>query len=149
MLALGPKVLARFGDIHPKIVAAFDLKGPVCGFEVLLDALPEAKSKSKARPVFQPSLFQAVQRDFAFVVDVQIPADDVLRAVRNAERNLIESVTVFDVYEGKGVPEGNKSLAISVRIQPKDKTLTEPEIEAMVQNIVNNVAKATGATLRT
>ncbi|HLJ52097.1 MAG TPA: hypothetical protein VKT24_01855, partial [Rhizomicrobium sp.] len=147
-LVLGPKVLARFGDIHPRIVAAFDLKGPVCGFEVLLDALPEARSKGKARPVFQPSPFQAVERDFAFVVDVKIPADDVLRAAKNADRNLIESATLFDVYEGKGIADGKKSLAISVRIQPKDKTLTEPEIEALVQRIVNSVTKATGAALR-
>lgn len=148
-LALGPKLLARFGDIHPKVLAAFDLKGPVSGFEVLLEALPEAKSKGKARPVFSPSPFQAVERDFAFLVDVTVPADDILRAARSAERNLIEAVAIFDVYEGKGVPEGKKSLAISVRIQPKDKTLTEPEIEAVAQKIVSGVAKATGAALRT
>jgi phenylalanyl-tRNA synthetase beta chain len=146
---LGPKLLARFGDIHPKVLAAFDLKGPVSGFEVLLEALPEAKSKGKARPVFSPSPFQAVERDFAFLVDVTVPADDILRAARSAERNLIEAVAIFDVYEGKGVPEGKKSLAISVRIQPKDKTLTEPEIEAVAQKIVSGVAKATGAALRT
>ena len=148
-LALGAKLLARFGDIHPKVLAAFDLKGPVSGFEVLLEALPEAKSKGKARPVFSPSPFQAVERDFAFLVDVTVPADDILRAARSAERNLIEAVAIFDVYEGKGVPEGKKSLAISVRIQPKDKTLTEPEIEAVAQKIVSGVAKATGAALRT
>jgi phenylalanyl-tRNA synthetase beta chain len=148
-LALGPKVLAQFGDIHPKILAAFDLKGPVCGFEVLLDALPEAKSKGKARPVFLPSPFQAVERDFAFLVDLKVSADDVLRAARGVDRSLIESVTIFDVYEGKGVPEGKKSLAISVRIQPNDKTLTEPEIDTVVQKVVNGVAKATGAVLRT
>ena len=148
-LALGPKILGQFGDIHPKILAAFDLKGPVSGFEVLLDALPDSKTKSKARPVFLPSPFQAVERDFAFVVDVKVSADEVLRAARGVDRNLIESVAIFDVYEGKGVPEGKKSLAISVRIQPKDKTLTEPEIEAVAQKIVNGVAKATGASLRT
>jgi len=148
-LALGPKLLARFGDIHPKVLAAFDLKGPVSGFEVLLEALPEAKSKGNARPVFSPSPFQAVERDFAFLVDVTVPADDILRAARSAERNLIEAVAIFDVYEGKGVPEGKKSLAISVRIQPKDKTLTEPEIEVVAQKIVTGVAKATGAALRT
>jgi phenylalanyl-tRNA synthetase beta chain len=148
-LALGPKVLANFGDIHPKILVAFDLKGPVCGFEVVLDALPEAKAKGKARSVFTPSPFQAVERDFAFLLDSKISADDVLRAAKAAERNLIETVTIFDVYEGKGVPEGKKSLAIAVRIQPKSKTLTEPEIDAVVQKIVAGVAKATGAILRT
>jgi phenylalanyl-tRNA synthetase beta chain len=148
-LALGPKILAQFGDIHPKILAAFDLKGPVAAFEVVLDALPEPKSKGKARPVFQPSPFQAVERDFAFVVDIKVSADEVLRAARGVDRNLIESVAIFDVYEGRGVPEGKKSLAIAVRIQPRDKTLTEPEIEAVAQKIVNSVAKATGAVLRT
>lgn len=148
-LALGPKVLASFGDIHPKILAAFDLKGPVCGFEVLLDAFPEAKARGKARPVFTPSPFQAVERDFAFLVDSRICADDVLRAAKAADRNLIEAATIFDVYEGKGVPDGKKSLAVAVRIQPKNKTLTEPEIDAVVQKIVTAVAKSTGATLRT
>ncbi|HWD29190.1 MAG TPA: phenylalanine--tRNA ligase subunit beta [Rhizomicrobium sp.] len=148
-LALGPKTIAYFGEVHPKIVAAFDLKGPVAAFEVILDAIPESKAKSKARPLFQPSPYQAIERDFAFVVDAKVAADEVLRAAKGAERNLIESAAIFDVYEGKGVPEGKKSLAITVRIQPKDKTLTEPEIEALMQKIVAAVGKATGATLRT
>jgi phenylalanyl-tRNA synthetase beta chain len=148
-LSLGPKVLATFGEVHPKILAAFDLKGPVGAFEVNLDALPEPKTKSKARPVFTPSPYQAIERDFAFVVDQEIAADEVLRAVKGADRNLIESASIFDVYEGKGVPEGRKSLAVAVRIQPTDRTLTEPEIEALVQKIVTAVSKATDATLRT
>jgi phenylalanyl-tRNA synthetase beta chain len=147
-LALGPKALATFGEIHPKILAAFDLKGPVAAFEVILDAIPEAKSKGKARSMFTPSPYQAIERDFAFVVESKVTADEVLRAAKGADRALIESVTIFDVYEGKGVPEGKKSLAIAVRIQPRDKTLTEPEIEALVQKIVAAVAKATGASLR-
>ena len=148
-LELGRTMLGSYGDLHPKILAAFDLKGPVCGFEVWLDALPEAKAKSKARAVFTPSPFQAIERDFAFLVDANVGADEVLRAARGAERSLIEAVTIFDVYEGKGVPDGKKSLAIAVRIQPRDKTFTEPEIEAIVQKIVAGVAKATGAVLRT
>jgi phenylalanyl-tRNA synthetase beta chain len=148
-LSLGPKVLATFGEVHPKILAAFDLKGPVAAFEVNLDAIPESKPKGKARPVFTPSPYQAIERDFAFLVDLKITADEILRAAKGAERNLIETAAIFDVYEGKGVPEGKKSLAISVRIQPRDKTLTEPEIEALVQKIVSAVSKATGAALRT
>ena len=148
-LALGPKTLAYFGELHPKIAATFDLKGPLAGFEIFLDAIPESKAKGKARPLFAPSPFQSVERDFAFVVDTKIAADDVLKAARGAERALIESISVFDVYEGKGVPEGRKSLAISVRLQPKDKTLTDAEIEAIAQKIVAAVAKATGGTLRT
>jgi phenylalanyl-tRNA synthetase beta chain len=147
-LALGPKTLGLFGEVHPKILAAFDLKGPLAAFEVFLDAIPEAKAKSKARPTFSPSPFQPVERDFAFVVDAKTPADDLLRAARNAERNLIERADVFDVYEGKGVPEGRKSLAITVRLQPKDKTLTDAEIDAIAAKIVAAVSKATGATLR-
>lgn len=147
-LALGTKELATFGEMHPKVLAAFDLKGPVVAFEVNLDAIPEAKAKGKARTVFTPSPYQAIERDFAFLVDAKVAADDVLRAARGAERGLIEAASIFDVYEGKGVPEGKKSLAIAVRIQPKDKTLTESEIEALVQKIVGAVTKATGATLR-
>ncbi len=147
-LALGPKTLAYFGEIHPAILAAFDLKGPIAAFEVILDAIPEAKSKGKARPLFAPSPYQALERDFAFLVDTKVTADEVLRAAKAADRALIETATIFDVYEGKGVPEGQKSLAITVRIQPKDKTLTEPEIEALMQKIVAAVTKATGAVLR-
>jgi phenylalanyl-tRNA synthetase beta chain len=148
-LTLGPKVLATFGEVHPKVLAAFDLRGPVSAFEVNLDAIPEAKAKGKARAVFTPSPYQAIERDFAFVVDENVTADEVLRAAKGADRNLVETAAIFDLYEGKGVPEGKKSLAIAVRIQPKDKTLTEPEIEALVQKIVGAVTKATGATLRT
>ena len=148
-LALGPKRLATFGEVHPKVLAAFELKGPMAAFEVFLDAIPEAKAKSKARSVFTPSPYQAIERDFAFLVDVSVTADDVLRAARTADRALIEAAAIFDLYEGKGVPEGKKSLAVSVRIQPRDKTLNEAEIETLVQKIVGAVTKATGAVLRT
>jgi phenylalanyl-tRNA synthetase beta chain len=148
-LALGPKVLAYFGELHPKVLATFDLKGPVSAFEVFMDAIPDAKAKSKARAPFAPSPFQPVERDFAFVVDASVAADAIIKAAKTAERDLIERVDIFDVYEGKGVPEGKKSLAISVRLQPKDKTLTDAEIEAIAQKIVAAVTKTTGGTLRT
>jgi phenylalanyl-tRNA synthetase beta chain len=148
-LALGPKVLAQFGEIHPGILAAFDLKGPGAAFEIFMDAIPESKAKGKARSTFAPSPFPAVERDFAFVVDAKIVADDVVKAARGAERQLIERIDVFDVYEGKGIPEGKKSLAIAVRLQPKDKTLTDVEIDTVAQKIVAAVTKATGAALRT
>ena len=144
-IALGPKVIAHFGEIHPKILAAFDIKLPVAGFEIVLDALPEPKSKNRAP--FAPSPFQAIERDFAFVVDQNVAAGDLIRAVKNAERVLIDSVSLFDVYEGKGVPEGKKSIAIAVRLQPKDKTLTDAEIDAAAQKIVAAALKL-GATLR-
>ena len=140
---------AIFGEVHPKILAAFDLKGPVAAFEVFLDAIPEPKTKGKARGPFAPSPYPAVERDFAFVVDAAVMAEDVVRAARNIDRVLIERVDVFDLYEGKGVPEGKKSLAIAVRLQPKDRTLTDAEIDAVAQKIVAAVTKATGGALRT
>lgn len=147
-LALGPRVIASFGEIHPKVLAQFDLKIPVSGFEIFLDAIPDAKRKSKARPIFAPAPYQAIERDFAFVVEKPVAAGEILKAARSADRNLIESVRVFDVFEGKSIPEGSKSVAICVRLQPKHATLTEAEIEAVAQKIVANVAKATGAQLR-
>ena len=148
-LALGPKVIAQFGELHPVILAAFDIKGPASAFEIFLDAIPEPKAKGKARSTFAPSPYPAVDRDFAFVVDSKVTAEDVLKAAKSADRVLIERAELFDVYEGKGVPDGKKSLAISVRLQPRDKTLTDAEIEATAQKIVAAVTKATGGTLRT
>jgi phenylalanyl-tRNA synthetase beta chain len=146
-IAMGPKVIAQFGELHPKVLAAFDLKGPAAGFEIFLDAIPEAKSKGKAKPLFAPSPYQATLRDFAFVVDAKVAAGEIVKAVKLADRNLIDQVTVFDVYEGKGVPEGQKSVAVAVRIQPKDATLTEAEIDALASKIVAAALKL-GATLR-
>ena len=146
-IAMGPRVIAQFGELHPRVRGFFDLKMPVMGFEIFLDAIPEAKAKSKARPLFSPSPFQAIERDFAFVVDAKLPAGDIVKAVRLADRNLIETVNVFDIYEGKGVPEGQKSIAVAVRIQPRDATLTDAEIEVLGQKIVAAAMKL-GATLR-
>ena len=148
-LALGPKVIAQFGELHPAILTTFDIKGPASAFEIFLDAIPEPKAKGKARAPFSPSPFQPVERDFAFVVDAGVGADAVIKAAKSAERDLIERIDIFDVYEGKGVPNGKKSLAISVRLQPKDKTLTDAEIDAIAAKIVAAVTKATGGTLRT
>ena len=146
-IAMGPKVIAQFGELHPKVLTAFDLKGPAAGFEIFLDAIPDAKSKGKAKPLFAPSPFQATLRDFAFVVDAKLAAGEIVKAVKLADRALIDTVTVFDVYEGKGVQEGKKSVAVAVRIQPKDATLTEAEIEALAQKIVAGAVKL-GASLR-
>ena len=129
------------------MLAAFDLKVPAAGFEIFLDAIPEAKNKGKAKPLFQPSSFQAIERDFAFVVDADVPAGDLVKAVKLADRALIDTVNVFDLYEGKGVPEGKKSIAVAVRIQPSTATLTEAEIEALAQKIIAAALKL-GATLR-
>ena len=148
---LGPKnVLAYFGELHPRILQAFDLTGPVAAFEVMLETLPSQKPKAtKARPKLELSEFQAVERDFAFLLDAKVAAADVVKAAITSDRALIESVAVFDVYEGQGIEPGHKSLAISVRLQPRDRTLTEADIETVSSKIVGAVAKATGAKLRT
>jgi phenylalanyl-tRNA synthetase beta chain len=149
-IALGPKPLLHFGELHPRVIQAFDLKGPVAGFEIFLDSIPEAKARAgKARAKLDLSDLMPLERDFAFVVDSKVAAQDVVKAARGADRQLIERVDVFDVYEGKGVPEGKKSLAIAVKLQPKERTLTDAEIEAVAQKIVTAVTKATGGTLRT
>ena len=150
VLRLGPKlVLAQFGELHPRVLAAMDVKGPLVGFEVLLDALPQARPKaSKARAPLAASDLPAVERDFAFVVDRSVTADQLVRAAKSAEKVLIGQVSVFDVYEGSGVGEGRKSIAIAVRLEPKVKTLTEAEIDAAAAKIVAAVTKATGGVLR-
>jgi len=148
-LKLGDRVMAYFGELHPEIVAAADLKGPVAAFEVFLEAPPLPKARpSKARPPLKLSAFQPVERDFAFIVDWEVEADKVVRAARNADKTLITAARVFDVYAGKGVPAGKKSLAITVTLQPMERTLTDAEIEAVSNKIVAQVVKATGATLR-
>jgi len=143
----GPKtVLATFGEIHPKVLAALDLTGPAVGFEVFLDAIPEPKRRKKSSPDLPP--FQPVRRDFAFLVDASVPAEAVLRAARGAERTLITDVSLFDRYAGERLPEGKVSLAIQVTLQPREATLTDAQIEAAADRIVAAVAKATGAVLR-
>lgn len=147
---LGPKlVLGYFGELHPLTLDALDIEGPVCVAEVFLDRLPEQKARpTKVKPKLELSAFQPVTRDFAFLVDRKVTAADVIRAAQSADKALIEKVEVFDLYEGKGVAEGKKSLAIAVTLQPREKTLTDAEIEAVAKKIVEEVAKKTGATLR-
>jgi phenylalanyl-tRNA synthetase beta chain len=150
VIRLGPKtVLAAFGELHPRILKMLDLKGPAVGFEVRLDAIPAARGRpAKARPVFKPSPLQPVERDFAFVVDDAVAADRLLRAVAAADKALITAASVFDVYAGEGIAPGRKSIAVTVTLQPVDRTLTEPEIDAVARKIVANVAKETGGVLR-
>jgi phenylalanyl-tRNA synthetase beta chain len=149
VIKLGDRVMAQFGELHPELTAAADLKGPVAAFEVFLDAPPLPKAKAtKARPKLVLSAFQPVERDFAFLVDATVEAEKLVRAARSADRALITAARVFDVYAGKGVPEGKKSLAIAVTLQPVERTLTDAEIEAVCNKIVAAVAKATNATLR-
>ena len=149
-LRLGPAVLAQFGELHPTVLAALDAAGPVAGFEVMLDAVPQPKGrKSAARPLLKLSAFQPVERDFAFLVEDSVAADRVVRAARSADKALITEVAVFDVYRGAGVPAGRKSLAITVTLQPTDATLTEDRIEGIGKRIIAAVEKQTGGSLRT
>jgi phenylalanyl-tRNA synthetase beta chain len=149
-LQLGPKtVVAEFGEVHPRILKALDVAGPMVAFELNLDALPEPKRKStKTKPAFQPSTLMPLSRDFAFLVDASVAAGDLVRPIQAADKALIAEVRVFDVYQGQGVPEGQKSVAIEVLVQPREKTLTEPEIEALSAKIVAAAEKTTGAKLR-
>lgn len=147
VLRQGPKaVLAQFGQLHPRLCAALDLPAGSVAFEVFLDAIPEPKRRRKSAP--ELSAFQPVRRDFAFLVDAGLPADKLLRAASGAERALITEVTLFDRYAGDRLPEGKVSLAIQVTLQPRERTLTDAEIEAVATKIVAAVAKATGAVLR-
>ena len=149
-LMLGPKtVLAEFGEIHPAIASKLGLDTRAVGFEVFLDRLPKPKKKkSCARPALKASNFPPVDRDFAFVIDEDVPAENLLNAVRGADKALIRGVSLFDVYQGKGLDDGKKSLALAVRLQSMDHTLEESEIDAAVKKITSAASKATGATLR-
>jgi len=143
----GPKtLLGSFGELHPSVLAALDLAGPVAAFQLDLDAIGEPKRRRKAAPDLAP--FQPIRRDFAFLVDDGVTVDAVLRAARGADRTLITGVSLFDVYQGERLPEGKRSLAIEVVFQPRERTLTDAEIEAASQKVVAAVTKATGATLR-
>jgi phenylalanyl-tRNA synthetase beta chain len=143
----GPKaLLGSFGELHPRVLAALGVAGPVVAFQLDLDAVAEPKRRRKAAPDLPA--FQAVRRDFAFLVDSTVTADAVLRAARGADRSLVSSVSLFDMYQGDRLPAGKTSLAIEVVFQPRDQTLTDAEIETASQKVVAAVGKATGATLR-
>lgn len=145
-IALGPNALATFGEIHPKVVRHFGIKGTVVAFTVRIAAVPLPKVRTPSRPALALSGLQAVERDFAFVVDPQVEALTLVNAATGADKALIERVTVFDQFTG--LEGGKKSIAITARLQPRDKTLTDAEIEAVSAKIVEKVSKATGGVLR-
>jgi phenylalanyl-tRNA synthetase beta chain len=147
---LGPKTtLAVFGEVHPKVLRRLGAKPPVVAFEVFFAQLPPVKAQQgNARPPLKLSSLQAVERDFAFVVDASVPAEAVVRAARGVEKALIRDVRVFDVFAGGALPEGKKSLAITVILQPQEQTLTDAEIEAVAGRIIAAVEGATGGGLR-
>jgi phenylalanyl-tRNA synthetase beta chain len=149
-LQFGPKnIVGWFGQLHPTTCEALDAEGPLVAFEITLDAIPAPKARpTKAKPKLARSEFMPLERDFAFIVAESAQAGEILKAVIGADRALVSGAQVFDVYRGPGVPEGQKSIAVSVSLQPRDHTLTDAEIEATVAKIVAEVAKKTGATLR-
>jgi phenylalanyl-tRNA synthetase beta chain len=148
-LKLGPLVLGAFGELHPRTLEALGVAGPLAAFELLLDSVPKPKARpTRSKGALDAAALQPVRRDFAFVVDQGVRAADLVRAAKGADKTLIVEVTVFDLYEGPGVPAGKKSLAIEVVLQPKAKTLTDAEIEAVSAKIVAQVTKATGGALR-
>ena len=148
-LQLGPKTLiVEFGALHPRVLKVLDADAPMLAFEIVLDAVPEPRgAKSKARGPANLANLMPLTRDFAFLVEDNRAAGDLVRAVAGADKALIAGVSVFDVYRGAGVPEGMKSVALEVSIQPREATLTDPEIESLSATIVGAAGKL-GATLR-
>jgi phenylalanyl-tRNA synthetase beta chain len=149
-IQIGPQtVLGHFGELHPAAIAALGAEGLLAAFEVVLDRVPEPKAKpTRAKPPIELPAFQPVERDFAFVVEQAVRAGDIVRAAQGVERKLITAVTVFDVYEGQGIDPGKKSVAIAVTMQPREKTLTDQEIDAVAARIVAEVGRRTGGMLR-
>jgi phenylalanyl-tRNA synthetase beta chain len=148
-LQLGPKTtLAHFGELHPRVLRALDAKGPMVAFEVHLDHLPKAKKKTGSKPALRVSALQPVTRDFAFVVDRAVSAATVLGAVQKVDTSLITDVQIFDVFTGGNLASNEKSLALTVVLQPVDTTLTDADIERISQSIVDGVVSATSGRLR-
>lgn len=149
-LQLGPKlILGYFGELHPMTLETLDVSGPICGFEIMLDALPEPRKKStKTKPSLNMMHLQSVARDFAFVVSKDTQTLTLMRAAAGADKNLISDIRVFDLFEGPSLGEDKKSVAIEVQLQPTDKTLTDEQIAEVSSKIIANVEKATGGTLR-
>ena len=149
-IQIGPQnVLGYFGELHPRALEALRADGPLVGFEVILDRIPQARQKpTRAKPPLDLSSLQPISRDFAFIVDRNVKAGDIVRAAQGAEKKLITDVAVFDLYEGKGIDPGKKSIAIAVTIQPREKTMTDEEIDAIGAKLTAEVTKKTGGLLR-
>jgi phenylalanyl-tRNA synthetase beta chain len=149
-IQIGPQnILGSFGELHPRTIAGLKAEGQLAAFEVILEKIPEQKARpTRAKPLLELSPFQPVERDFAFVVDSAVKAADIVRAAQNVDKKLISNVIVFDVYEGKGIESGKKSIAIAITIQPREKTMTDAEIETLSGKIVAEVTKRTGGVLR-
>ncbi|UYO39762.1 phenylalanine--tRNA ligase subunit beta [Rhodopseudomonas palustris] len=149
-IQIGPQnVLGYFGELHPRVLEQLGADGPLVAFEVILEKIPDPKQRpTRAKPALELSAFHPVSRDFAFIVDRKVAVADIVRAAQGVDKKLITSVSVFDVYEGKGIDPDKKSVAIAVTLQPRDKTMTDQEIEAVAAKIVAEVTKKTGGSLR-
>jgi phenylalanyl-tRNA synthetase beta chain len=146
----GPKnVIGAFGEFHPAVLERLDAKGPLAGFELILDAIPAPKARpTRTKTALMLADLQPVRRDFAFVIDRGVEAAKLVRAAESADRKLITAVTVFDLFESEALGANKKSLAIEVTLQPTERTLTDEEIDATSKKIVAEVTRATGGTLR-
>jgi phenylalanyl-tRNA synthetase beta chain len=145
-IQMGPQnKLAYFGEVHPKILKQLDVKGPIVAFEIILNTIPAPRQKGTAKAALNTTSLLPVDRDFAFVVEGKVQAAELIKAAKGVDKALITDASVFDVFK---LPDGKTSLAVSVSLQPRDKTFTEEEIEAISSRIVAAVGKATGATLR-
>lgn len=148
-LRLGKNVLAYFGELHPAVLKAFDIKGRVMAFEVYLDNIPLPRtSNGKSKKKLELSMLQAVDKDLAFVVDKTVAAANIAAAAKNADREHISDVRIFDVYEGANLPEGKKSVALGLTFQPKEKTFTDAELDGLMKKVILEVGKKTDAVLR-
>jgi phenylalanyl-tRNA synthetase beta chain len=147
-LIQGRTVLASFGEIHPSVADAHGLRGRAAGFEIHVDDVPMPKSKGPARPLLSLSVYQPVTRDFAFIVDSDVTAGDLMKAVKSGAGPLMTDLRVFDLYEGANIGAGRKSVAVTVTLTPTRATLTEAEIEAVSAEIVKIAGKNCGAELR-
>ncbi|HRW30106.1 MAG TPA: phenylalanine--tRNA ligase subunit beta, partial [Emcibacteraceae bacterium] len=150
VIRLGPKnIMAYFGEIHPSILKKMDVKGPMVGFEIMIGNIPLPRSQSgSSRGPLRVSDYQAVERDFAFVVDKNLPAESLIKVVSSINKKLIDNVSIFDVYQGAGIDEDKKSIAINVKLQPYDKTMTDEEIETFSKLVIDTVSSKIGGTLR-
>src|SRR5690606_38721089 len=144
-IKLGPKiVLGTFGEFHPRTLEILDASGPLCGFEIFIDTIPEPKAKpTRTKPRLDVSPFQAVKRDFAFVVEKDVEARMLTRAAAAADKKLITGVRVFDIFDGAAIGESKKSVAIEIAIQPIERTLTDEDFEALAAKVVDSVRKQT------
>jgi phenylalanyl-tRNA synthetase beta chain len=141
--------LAVFGEIHPRVLAAMDIKGPLVAFEIVLDSIPASRAKTATRAALRASDLLPVTRDFAFVVDDEVEAQALVKAAKGADKTLISEVSVFDVFADEALGAGKKSLAIEVTLQPHKKTLTDEDLGRLSARIIAEVEKATGGVLRT